>query len=101
MSDKMNTFYNRLNKIYEHLEIKRNNRNVMDNPIPWMLEFVRLREQLKQSWNNLYPELKDMHYVRLPPHRPRHIDTPVPHVVGLEAYRSWYDNLRASLQNNL
>ena len=93
MSDKLNTFYSKLHKMVEHLEIKANNRNVMNDPFPWMLEFVRRREELKQSWRELFPELREMKYIRLPPHRPRYIDVPKPHVIGLEAYREWYDSL--------
>ena len=93
MSDKLNTFYSKLHKMVEHLEIKINNRNVMNDPFPWMLEFVRRREELKQSWRALIPELRDMHYVRFPPHRPRNIDVPQPREIGLEAYREWYDSL--------
>ena len=96
MTYKLNAFYNRLNKFYEHLQLKLNNRNVTNASFSWMKEYIRLRELLKQSWRELYPELSQMRNIPLPPHRPAYIDAPEPRVIGLEGYRAWYDNLRAS-----
>ena len=96
MSDKLHKLYDEVNKMLDHLEIKINNRNETNISFDWMVKYRVLREELKQRFRELYPELQQMKNITLPPRRPDYIDAPKPYVVGEEAYKAWYDNLNGT-----
>ena len=96
MSDTLNRFYSKLNQMLDHLEIKINNGNETNISVGWTIKFLDLREELKQRFRDLFPELREMKNITLPPSRPVYIDVPKPHVIGEEAYKAWYDSLNGT-----